>query len=110
MLSPGIRVAKDNAQNLTEQRDALPAGIRLTEAEIAKTKESLGSRLSMLDHWRKQRRECLEQIDAMPSPLLHPYFFLSSRRTWSVATKVLGGGLDRFLSVLLNGIGKLLGF
>lgn len=82
MLSPGIRVAKDNAQNLTEQRDALPAGIRLTEAEIAKTKESLGSRLSMLTQNLVGRNE----------------------------KEVLGGGLDRFLSVLLNGIGKLLGF
>ena len=77
LLSPGIRVAKDNALKLTEQRDALLAGIRSAEEEIAKTKESLESRLFMLDHWRKQRRECLEKLDNLPSPWLHPYDYLS---------------------------------
>ena len=77
LLSPGIRVAKDNALKLTEQRDALLAGIRSAEEEIAKTKESLESRLFMLDHWRKQRRECLEKLDNLPSPWLHPYDDLS---------------------------------
>ena len=77
LLSPGIRVAKDNALRLSEQRDALLAGIQSAEAEIAKTKESLESRLFMLDHWRKQRRECLEQLDTLPNPLLHPYDYLS---------------------------------
>ncbi len=72
LLSPGIRVAKDNAAKLTEQRDAILAGIRSVEDEITKTKESLESRLSMLDHWREQRRECLEQIDALPSAWRHP--------------------------------------
>ena len=77
LLSPGIRVAKDNALKLTEQRDALLADIRSAEEEIAKTKESLESRLFMLDHWRKQRRECLEKLDNLPSPWLHPYDYLS---------------------------------
>ena len=72
LLSPGIRVAKDNAAKLTEQRDAILAGIQSVEAEIAKTKESLENRLSMLDHWREQRRECLEKLDALPSAWVHP--------------------------------------
>ena len=72
LLSPGIRVAKDNAAKLTEQRDAILAGIQSIEAEIAKTKESLENRLSMLEHWREQRRECLEKLDALPSAWAHP--------------------------------------
>ena len=72
LLSPGIRIARDNAAKLTEQRDAILTGIQSVEAEITKTKESLESRLSMLDHWREQRRECLEKIDALPSAWRHP--------------------------------------
>ena len=72
LLSPGIRIAKDNASKLAEQRDAVLVGIQSVEDEIAKTKQSLESRLSMLDHWREQRRECLEQIDALPSAWRHP--------------------------------------
>ena len=72
LLAPGIRMAKDNAAKLTEQRDAILAGIRSVEDEIAKTNLSLDSRLSMLDHWREQRKECLEQLDNLPS-WWHPY-------------------------------------
>ena len=72
LLSPGIRVAKDNAAKLAEQRNAVLAGIRSVEDEIAKTKNLLENRLSMLDHWREQRRECLERIDALPSAWRHP--------------------------------------
>ena len=72
ILAPGIRVAKANAAKLMEQRDAILAGIQSVEDEISKTKESLESRLSMLDHWREQRRECLEKIDDLPSAWRHP--------------------------------------
>ena len=72
LLSPGIRVAKENAAKLTEQRDAILAGIQSVEAEISMTKESLENRLSMLEHWREQRRECLEKLDDLPSAWVHP--------------------------------------
>ena len=72
LLAPGIRMAKDNAAKLTEQRDAILIGIRSVEDEIAMTKQSLDSRLSMLDHWREQRKDCLEQLDNLPS-WWHPY-------------------------------------
>lgn len=72
LLSPGIRVAKDNAAKLAEQRDAVLAGIQSVEDEITKTKKAVESRVSMLDHWREQRRECQEKIDALPSAWLHP--------------------------------------
>jgi len=72
LLAPGIRAAKHNAAKLTEQREAVLAGIRSVEDEIAKTKQSLESRLSMLDHWRQQRNECLEQLDNLPSAWSHP--------------------------------------
>ena len=72
LLAPGIRMAKENAAKLTEQRDAILVGIRSVEDEIVQTKQSLDSRLSMLDHWREQRKDCLEQLDNLPS-WWHPY-------------------------------------
>ena len=72
LLAPGIRVAKDNAAKLAEQRDAVLAGIRSVEEEISKTKQTLDSRLSMLDHWREQRNECMKKLDDLPS-WWHPY-------------------------------------
>lgn len=72
LLAPGIRVAKKNASKLAEQREAVQARIQSVEDEIVKTKQSLESRLSMLDHWRQQRRECQEQLDNLPS-WWHPY-------------------------------------
>lgn len=72
LLSPGIRVARDNAAKLAEQRDTVMANIQSVEAEIAETKRSIENRLSMLEHWREQRRECLEKIDSLPSAWWHP--------------------------------------
>ena len=72
LLAPGIRVAKENASKLTEQREAVLSSIQSVEDEIVKTKQSLESRLSMLDHWRQQRRECLAQLDDLPSVWAHP--------------------------------------
>ena len=72
LLSPGIRLAKDNAGKLAEQREAILAGIQSVDDEITKTKRSIENRLSMLDHWRERRRECQEKIDALPNAWLHP--------------------------------------
>ena len=72
LLAPGIRVAKENASRLTEQREAVQARIQSVENEIVQAKQTLETRLSMLDHWRQQRRECQEQLDNLPS-WWHPY-------------------------------------
>jgi hypothetical protein len=72
LLAPGIRVAKENASKLTEQREAVQARIQSVEDEIVQSKQALETRLSMLDHWRQQRRECQEQLDNLPS-WWHPY-------------------------------------
>ena len=72
LLAPGIRAAKENAAKLTEQREAVLTSIRSVEEEIGKTKEALESRLSMLDHWRKQRNECQERFSDLPSAWAHP--------------------------------------
>jgi len=72
LLAPGIRIAKENASKLTEQREAVLVSIRSVEEEILKTEKSLENRLGMLEHWRQQRRECMEQLDNLPS-WWHPY-------------------------------------
>ena len=72
LLAPGIRVAKENASKLAEQREAVQARIQSVEDEIVQSKQALENRLSMLDHWRQQRRECQEQLDNLPS-WWHPY-------------------------------------
>ena len=72
LLAPGIRVAKENGSRLNEQREAVQARIQSVEDEIVQAKQKLDNRLSMLDHWRQQRRECQEQLDNLPS-WWHPY-------------------------------------
>ena len=72
LLAPGIRIAKENGSRLIEQREAVLDRIRSIEDEIHKTEESLENRLDMLEHWRRQRNECMERLDDLPSAWLHP--------------------------------------
>ena len=72
LLAPGIRSARENAAKLRENQDAVLAAIQSLEDEIATTRQSLENRLSLLDHWREQRNECLVQLSNLPSAWRHP--------------------------------------
>ena len=72
LLAPGIRSARENAAKLRENQDAVLAAIQSLEDEIASTRQSLENRLSLLDHWREQRNECLVQLSNLPSAWRHP--------------------------------------
>lgn len=102
-LAPGIRVAKDNAAKLTEQREGILADIRSLDEEIASTTALFKKDSSMLDYLRSRRDECQEKLDNRPNLFLHPidysvdsYYLLKERETLDIEISVLEAAIAQY--------------
>ena len=103
ILPPVFNKAKNEATRLAEERKETLDIIRETEDKIAETRKTLESNRFKLDHYREQRKLCQEQIDALPSPWLHPIDYLSEyphlmaeRERWDIQIKMLESMAEKY--------------